>query len=181
MSVLDEDLAPLNLSSVERVLPYEVAIPASRRSPVQLAKRVLELREARRVLAFLVAGGVSASVTMTTTAMLTHFAGFSFLFASLVGIELGILVNFTFNDHIAFRDLSGHRRALHVRLERFHVTCALGQSLILLSSLALHDILHWPGTIAQALPIGMVTCVNFLMHRFWTYRATRASTSPSAR
>lgn len=175
MSVLDEDLAPPTLSGVERVRSYEVATPSSRRGPVQLAKHVLEQREARRVLAFLVAGGVSAIVTMTTTAALTHFAGFSFLFASLVGIELGILVNFTFNDHIAFRDLSGHRRALHVRLERFHVTCALGQSLILLSSLALHDLLHWPGTIAQALPIGLVTCVNFLMHRFWTYRAARAS------
>ena len=173
MSVLDEDLAPPNLSLTDRAVPYDAAVRKAKPGPIQLAKRVLEQREARRVLAFLVAGGVSAIVTMSTTAALTHFAGFSFLFASLVGIELGILVNFMFNDHIAFRDLSGHRRALHVRLERFHVTCALGQSLILLSSLALHEMLHWPGTVAQALPIGLVTCVNFLMHRFWTYRAAR--------
>ena len=176
MSVLDEDLAPPSLSAaVEHTHPYEVVTPSSRASALVLAKRLIQQREARRVLAFLVAGGVSASVTMSTTAALTHFAGFSFLVASLVGIELGILVNFSFNDHIAFRDLSGHRRPLHVRLERFHVTCALGQSLILLSSLALHELLHWPGTISQALPIALVTCVNFLMHRFWTYRAARSA------
>lgn len=174
MSVLDEELTAANLSAADRARAYEPAVSTSRLGPVQLIRRVLEQREARRVLAFLIAGGVSAIVTMSTTALLTHFAGFSFLFASLVGIELGILVNFSFNDRFAFHDLTGHRRPLHIRLERFHVTCALGQSLILLSSLVLHELLHWPGTIAQALPIGLVTCVNFLMHRFWTYRAARA-------
>lgn len=178
MSVLDEDLAPPTLSaSVERARYNSVAAPSiTRRGAISVARRLLQQREARRVLAFLVAGGVSALVTMSTTAALMHLAGFSFLFASLVGIELGIVVNFSFNDRLAFRDLSGHRRPLPVRLGRFHVTCALGQTLILLSSLALHEVFHWPGTLAQALPIGLVTCVNFLMHRFWTYRAIHPRT-----
>lgn len=178
MSVLDEDLAPPSLSpglardyaDLESYTTAETGLLA----PLQ---RLLRQREARRLIAFLIAGGVSAIVTMATTAGLTHFAGFSFFLASVVGIELGILVNFSFNDHIAFRDLSGHRRTLPVRLGRFHVTCALGQSLILLSSLLLHDALHWPGTFAQALPIALVTCVNFLMHRFWTYRGARSHVS----
>lgn len=177
MSVLDEELTTPTLSTADHRRAYQPAVGRSRARLIQMARRMLAQRETQRVLAFLVAGGVSAMVTMSTTALLTHFAGFSFLVASLVGIELGILVNFSFNDHIAFRDLSGHRRPLHIRLERFHVTCALGQSLILLASLGLHDLLHWPGTIAQALPIGLVTCVNFLMHRFWTYRAARARTA----
>ncbi|HKV86038.1 MAG TPA: GtrA family protein [Ktedonobacterales bacterium] len=177
MSVLDEDLAPPSLSPRLARDYADIETYARETGLIASLKRLLRQREARRVIAFLIAGGVSAIVTMATTASLTHFAGFSFLLASVVGIELGILVNFSFNDRLAFRDLSGHRRVLPVRLGRFHVTCALGQSLILLSSLLLHDALHWPGTFAQALPIALVTCVNFLMHRFWTYRGARAHVS----
>jgi putative flippase GtrA len=128
-------------------------------------------RETRRVAAYLVAGGVSALVTISTTAALEHLARALFAYAALAGTELGILVNFGFNDRQAFRDLDGRQRAWPVRLARYHLTCAAGQTLILLTSLALHDLARWPGVFAQALPIALVTVFNFLMHRFWTYRA----------
>jgi len=80
---------------------------------------------------------------------------------------------FSINDRLAFRDLSGHRRPLLIRLLRFHVTCATGQTIIYLSSLYLHDIAHWRVLFAQGLPIGLVTVLNFALHRFWTYRGSR--------
>ena len=133
--------------------------------------QLLRHREVRRLVAFVIAGGVSALVTISVTAVLNNQAHIGFFWAAVAGTELGILVNFTVNDRLAFRDLEGRSRPFVVRLARFHVTCALGQTLILLLSLGLHDLAHWNSIFAQALPIGMVTCVNFLMHRFWTYRA----------
>lgn len=137
------------------------------------ARALRRHREVSRLAAFLLAGGASALVTITVTALLVDAAHLPFLWAAIVGTELGILVNFSFNDRFAFRDLSGHRRPFFARLLRFHLTCALGQTLILLLSLLLHDVAHWRSVFAQALPIGLVTCVNFVMHRFWTYRDLR--------
>ena len=109
-------------------------------------------------------------MTISVTALLVDARHIAFFWSAVVGTELGILVNFSINDAVAFRDLVGRHRALPVRLARFHATCALGQSLILLFSLVLHDLAHWDSEVAQALPITLVTGVNFFMHRFWTYR-----------
>lgn len=136
-----------------------------------LARRLRADRELRRVVAFLIAGGISALVTLTVTAALTDLWHQRFLWAAIAGTELGILVNFAVNDHLAFRDLAGHRRAFPLRLARYHVTCAAGQSIILLLSLLLYDGAHLPTMLAQGVPIVVVTAFNFVMHRFWTYRA----------
>ncbi len=142
---------------------------------VARARVLMRNREVRRIVAFLFAGGISALVTIGTTAFVTDLTQARFFWSALAGTEVGILVNFSINDRLAFRDLDGHRRAFPVRLLRFHMTCALGQSIILLLSLALHDLGHWPQVFAQALPIGVVTCVNFAMHRFWTYRGRKGT------
>lgn len=138
-----------------------------------LARRLRADRELRRVAAFLIAGGIAALVTLAVTAALTGLWHQRFLWSAIAGTELGILVNFTLNDHLAFRDLAGHRRAFPLRLARYHVTCAAGQSIILLLSLLLYDGARLPTVIAQGVPIAVVTAFNFVMHRFWTYRAAR--------
>jgi putative flippase GtrA len=173
LDVHEADLTAGDLaaSAQQRALP-------NRRRPTIPAYGLMRHREVRRVAAFLVAGGLSALVTITATAFLTDLAQARFLWSAIIGTELGILVNFFVNDRVAFRDLAGHKRALPVRLLRFHLTCALGQSIILLLSLVLHDMAHWSTIFAQALPIGVVTCVNFTMHRFWTYRGGRGLRRP---
>lgn len=156
---------------VERELPPpdRVVAPAAPTRARTLA-RVWQHREARRIRAFLLAGGLSAAVTLAVTAGLTDLARWPFVVSAVIATELGILVNFSVNDRMTFRDLPGHRRGLPLRLARFHVTCATGQLLILLLSVLLHDVAHWRTLTAQALPIGVVTAVNFALHRFWTYR-----------
>lgn len=151
---------------------HEGALGTPRFIPPRLAK-LSRHREVRRLVAFLGAGGVSALVTITVTAVLTDLEHVRFLWAAIAGTELGVLVSFAINDRMAFRDLEGHARPLPARLMRFHITYAFGQTLILLLSLVLHDIAHWRSIFAQGLPIGLVTVVNFLMHRFWTYRGIR--------
>jgi putative flippase GtrA len=156
----------------ERELPprdSSLAAPDVPGRPRALA-RLWHHREARRIRAFLLAGGLSAAVTLAVTAALTDLARWPFVAAAVLATELGILVNFSVNDRMTFRDLPGHRRGLPLRLARFHLTCATGQSLILLLSVLLHDVAHWRTLTAQAVPIGVVTAVNFALHRFWTYR-----------
>lgn len=138
--------------------------------PARGSGAVLHHREAQRLVAFLIAGGLSALVTLGVTSGLIEIAHTLFFWSALAGTELGILVNFSLNDRRAFHDLAGHRRSFPVRLLRYHMTCALGQSIILLSSVVLHNVVHWQAIFAQALPIAVVTGINFLMHRFWTYR-----------
>lgn len=137
-------------------------------------RAMLRHPELRRLALFLIAGGLSALVTIAVTSTLTDLEHERFLWAALAGTEAGILVNFTINDRQTFSDLAGHRRSWLARVARFHVTCATGQTLILLLSLVLHDALHWRAALAQALPIMLITGVNFAMHRFWTYREARA-------
>lgn len=150
---------------------------------IPLLNNVLSNRELRRVIAFLFAGGVSALVTIAVTKLffdvvLRDSGQFQFPLAALIGTEVGILVNFTINDRLAFRDLSGHKRPFLVRILRFHVTCATGQTLILLISWALHDGAKLGTVVSQALPIVFVTGINFALHRFWTYRGVH--TKPHA-
>jgi putative flippase GtrA len=149
-------------------------LSAAPRQGIEGLRVLLGHRELRRFVSFMVAGGLSAVVTITVTSLMTDLAGQRFLWSALAGTELGILVNFAVNDRQAFRDLAGHRRPLPVRLARFHLTCAMGQTLILLCSLVLHDVAHWRTVFSQAVPIVLVTGVNFAMHRFWTYRGAHA-------
>jgi putative flippase GtrA len=149
--------------------------PAARHRQHPNLRQLWHHREVQRVAAFLFAGGLSAIVTLTVTSLLTELAHQPFLWSAIAGTELGILINFAANDRLAFHDLAGHRRPLPIRLARYHVTCATGQSLILLSALALHDLAGWRPIFAQALPIIIVTALNFMMHRFWTYRGIRQS------
>ena len=132
-------------------------------------------REIQRVVAFLFAGGVSAICTIAVTrALNTTGPHLTYLLAVIIGTEVGILINFMINDRLAFRDLDGKGRPLPVRLARFHVTCATGQGLIIISAFLLKTILRWDGSVAQAVPIVLVTGVNFALHRFWTYRGARS-------
>ena len=158
------------LAERELSLTGSLATPTTPARPRALAL-LWHHRVARRIRAFLVAGGLSAAATLAVTAALTDLARWPFVAAAMIATELGILVNFSVNDRMTFRDLPGHRRGLPLRLARFHITCAAGQSLILLLSVLLHDVAHWRTLPAQALPIGVVTAVNFVLHRFWTYRA----------
>ena len=168
MTTVDESMSDTRPNVLLAATAQPMA--ASRTVAARLAAKVLRDRELHRVVSFLFAGGISAIVTLTVTSVLESSAHLPFLIAAICGTELGILVNFTVNDVVSFRDLAGHRRGLPARVARFHLTCAVGQSLILLLSLLLHDLWHWPTVFAQAVPIVLVTAVNFTMHRFWTYR-----------
>ena len=129
-------------------------------------------REARRALGFVLAGGLSALVTLSLTSWLVEGEKQPFLISAVLGTEMGILVNFTVNDRLAFADLAGRQRHIAVRLLRFHITSAFGQGLFLLLSLVLHNLAHWPTLASQAVPAALVMGVSFTLHRYWTYRGT---------
>lgn len=179
MGVIDEPISvPVEDGAQSTLQVTPVAqLPNNGRLPSRL-NQLLSNHEIRRIIAFLFAGGVSAAVTISVTKLFFDIvlrnigSPLHFLLSAALGTEVGILVNFAINDRLAFRDLSGHKRRFPIRLTRFHVTCATGQSLILLISWMLHDIATLGTVVAQALPIALVTGINFALHRFWTYRGT---------
>lgn len=169
----------MELSDDSEAAAQSAPVATATRGPIGQKRRMRSARlvsrlstnpEARRVAAFLLAGGVSALVTMTVTQIALHADGNHFLPSALLGVEVGILTNFALNDRLAFADLDGHARPMLARLLRFHLACAFGQSLILALSTILFDVAHWSPSLAQAVPIVVVTAVNFAAHRFWTYR-----------
>lgn len=177
MGVIDERISvPIEDGAQSMSQATPVAQLPNNGRLTSLLNQLRSNRELSRIIAFLFAGGVSAAVTITVTKLfydiVLHDMGLlRFPLAAVVGTEVGILVNFAINDRLAFRDLSGHKRRFPVRLLRFHVTCATGQSLILLISWLLHDVAKLGTVVAQGLPIVLVTGINFALHRFWTYRS----------
>ncbi len=167
---LQNSSEPVTQPTTDVTMPREQFGHARRMESAGLVTRLYANAEARRVVAFLLAGGVSALVTMAVTQVVLRADGGRFLLAALLGTEIGILANFALNDRFAFADLDGHARPMLERLLRFHLTCAFGQSLILALSTVLFEVAHWPSLLAQAVPIVFVTVVNFTIHRFWTYR-----------
>lgn len=185
VSVIDERISEAVEGESHNVAPAKPVVELSGKGSIaSLLHVLLRNRELSRVISFLFAGGVSAAVTITVTKLffdvVLHNLGapLHFLLSAVVGTEVGILVNFAINDHLAFHDLSGHKRRLPIRLLRFHVTCATGQSLILLISWILHDVVGLGTVVAQSMPIVLVTGINFALHRFWTYRGVH--TKPHA-
>jgi putative flippase GtrA len=89
-----------------------------------------------------------------------------------------LIYNFYLNDRFTFRSLIDSRRTWVQRLMRFHVPAMVGFVLTLAISSGLWTFVrvngdHFSPTLSQAIAIVFVTGVNFVMHRFWTYREVR--------
>ena len=126
--------------------------------------------EIMRVVSFLIVGGLGTLVNLACVWAL----GFTSLPAEIdlvFATEIALLCNFLLNDRFTFHSLADSRRPFWLRCLRFHGPSALGFVLTLVISYTLLHAGHLKPVAAQAIAILVVTVVNFLMHRFWTYRA----------
>ncbi len=138
------------------------------------------------LLSFLVIGG-SASLMNLIIVFICDFIDrahhndlLHHVIYSALGTEISLIYNFTLNDRFTFRSLIDGRRSWLQRCIRFHGPASVGFALTLgLSSLfftlanrfSFTRHLPYHSVMSQALAILIVTAVNFLMHRFWTYRS----------
>ncbi len=105
------------------------------------------------------------------------------LIYSAIATEISLLYNFMLNDRFTFHAMIDQRRTWLQRCIRFHGPASVGFVLTLILSsvfFSLTQTLPHHAVIAQAMAIVIVTAVNFTMHRFWTYRPSKATAQAQA-
>lgn len=137
------------------------------------------------MLSFLVIGG-SASVLNLFVLVLFEFIDkknhnlpAQALIYGMIATEISIVYNFYLNDRFTFRSLIDKNRTWLQRCVRFHGPAMVGFTLTQVLHLVFLNILPITvphrSVIGQAIAIAIVTIVNFMMHRFWTYRPRAAT------
>ena len=127
--------------------------------------------EVMRVVSFLIVGGLGTLVNLACVWVFSRFTSLPYDVYIVLATEIALLCNFWLNDRFTFHSLVDSRRPFWLRCVRFHGPSALGFVLTLVISYLAHHAGHLPPVPAQAVAILIVTVVNFLMHRLWTYRA----------
>jgi dolichol-phosphate mannosyltransferase len=128
--------------------------------------------EVMRVVSFLIVGGLGTLVNLACVWVFSRYTSLPYDVYIVLATEIALLCNFWLNDRFTFHSLVDSRRPFWLRCVRFHGPSALGFVLTLIISYLAHHAGHLPPVLAQAVAILIVTVVNFLMHRLWTYRAT---------
>jgi putative flippase GtrA/glycosyltransferase involved in cell wall biosynthesis len=126
-------------------------------------------REFVRSVQFLSVSFASAASNLLYVAVLTGISTLPFWLVSLTSTEFSMIVNFVLNDRITFRNLESNR-VWYVRLARFQIAALGGNLLTAILSTALHNGLSLSALYAQAVAIVITFFVNFLVHRFWTFK-----------
>ncbi len=138
-----------------------------------------------RIGQFLIVGGSASVLNLACVALFDkvfHPTGvWPVFFVILAATEISLLFNFILNDRFTFRAFVSEHRTWLQRCIRFHGPASLGFVLTLLISNSVHQFVqlahgkHPPLIVGQAIAIVIVTAVNFLMHRHWTYREAKAA------
>ncbi len=127
--------------------------------------------EVMRVVSFLIVGGLGTLVNLACVWVFSRYTSLPYDVYIVLATEIALLCNFWLNDRFTFHSLVDSRRPFWLRCVRFHGPSALGFVLTLVISYLAHHVGHLSPVPAQAVAILIVTIVNFLMHRLWTYRA----------
>ncbi len=112
-----------------------------------------------------VAGSTAALTHLAVLALLVELAGCPKTLASALGFVAGTLVNYALQHRFVFRREGGHGRFFVRYAMVTAATMALNTALFALFA----DGLGVPYLIAQAVTIGLVASVNFLLNRHVTF------------
>lgn len=124
-----------------------------------------------RLVSFLIMGGLGALVNLGFVWIFSRYTTLPYDVYIVLATEISLICNFLLNDRFTFHSLIDSQRPFWLRCARFHGPSALGFVLTLVISYIAHHFGHLPPVSAQAVAILIVTMVNFVMHRLWTYRA----------
>ena len=118
---------------------------------------------------FLVIGAVGYGINLAVYAALIH-AGVHYLAAAVCSFFVAVTSNYMWNRHWTFRDQRGHVGAQGARF--FIVSlAALGANLVLLELLVTLGTSKFVG---QAIAIVLVTPLNFVGNKLWSFRRRKA-------
>jgi putative flippase GtrA len=128
----------------------------------------------RRVTPFITVGLLGFLVQIAALTALTSLAHWTWLPATLVSVELAVIHNFLWHERWTWIDRTvapPASSALVARLLRFHVAnglISLAGNAALMSWLV--GVLAMPAVPANALAVGMMSVLNFVMADRWVFR-----------
>ena len=117
---------------------------------------------------FLCVGALGVVVNCVVLWCLVHLAGWHYLAAALVSIQVSILHNFLWHDRWTFKNHPG-RGTWFGRLGRYEVGTCAGMAINWLALAVLVSWWHWPIMPANVLGIGAGTVVNFVFSKLWAW------------
>ena len=126
-----------------------------------------------RVTPFITVGVIGFVVQISTLAALTSLAHWNWLPATVVSVELAVLHNFLWHERWTWTDRTvAAASAPFARLLRFHVSnglISIAGNAALMAWLV--GILGVPAVPANALAVGAMSVLNFVMADRWVFRA----------
>lgn len=128
--------------------------------------------EVRRVVIYLAIGGIVSLENLASVLLFSRQHALHYVAYIVLAQEISIIFSFLLNDRFTFGNLHTVKRAWYVRCLRFHGVAALSGIVIVTISSLLHYLAFAP-LVAQSAAIGFTTIMNFVIHRFWTYRGPR--------
>ena len=119
---------------------------------------------------FAVVGAVGYAINLAVYTALID-AGFHYLAAAVCSFLVAVTSNYTWNRYWTFRDQRGH---LGVQGMRFFIVslASLGANLVLLQILITAGTSKFAG---QAIAIVLVTPLNFVGNKLWSFRKRKSS------
>jgi len=127
-----------------------------------------------RVTPFITVGAIGFVVQISTLAALTSLAHWNWLPATALSVELAVLHNFLWHERWTWTDRTvGAASAPFARLLRFHVSnglISIAGNAALMAWLV--GILGMPAVPANALAVGAMSVLNFVMADRWVFRAS---------
>jgi putative flippase GtrA len=123
---------------------------------------------------FCAVGASGYVVNLAVFSVLLHFAGLHYLWAAVCSFLVAVANNYTWNRMWTFRGQRGHFAYQGMRFLVVSVA-ALGANLLVLGGLVA---LGMPKIPAQAVAIILVTPLNFLGNKLWSFRLAHAAASP---
>jgi dolichol-phosphate mannosyltransferase len=111
-------------------------------------------------------GGSGYLVNLAVFGLLTHFAGVHHILAAIGAFVVAVTNNFWWNRHWTFGASDGHAG---FQAARFFIVSlvGLGFNLILLELFV--SSLDMPELAAQALAVALVTPINYVGNKLWTF------------
>lgn len=114
---------------------------------------------------FFIVGATSALVQFSILIGLVEFFSIKPIFASTLGYLAGTLINYLLNHYFTFKSRLSHQQALL----RFSLNSLFG---IFINFLMMYLLLHYyPYLLSQVLTSIIILSWNFLIHRYWTFKA----------
>jgi putative flippase GtrA len=115
---------------------------------------------------FCAVGAIGYAINLGVYAALVHAAGLHYIAAAVLSFLVAVTNNYLWNRHWTFRDMRGHMAYQGLRFLVVS-TISLGANLLVLTALVAAGVGKVP---AQAIAIVVVTPLNFVGNKLWSFR-----------